>query len=65
MFWKYATNLQENTHAGEISIKLQRNFIEIKLRHGFSPVNLLHIFRTNFLLEYLSTAASVNTKECF
>ena len=46
MFWKYAANLQENTHA---EVRFQSNFIEITLRHGCSPVNLLHIFRTAFL----------------
>ena len=44
LFWKYAVNLQENTHA-----EAQCNFIEIALWHGCSPVNLLHIFRTPFL----------------
>ena len=34
MFWKYASDLQENTHA--------------EVWHGCSPVNLLHIFRTPF-----------------
>ena len=45
MFWKYAANLQENTHAG---VRALCNFIEIKLRHGCSPVHLLHIFKTSF-----------------
>ena len=50
VFWKYETNLQENTHAEKwISIKLQSNFIEITLQHGCSPANLLHLFRTRFL----------------
>ena len=38
--WKYAANLQENTHAEVRS--------QITLRHWGSPVNLLHIFRTPF-----------------
>ena len=46
VFWKYAANLQKNTHAK--ALNLQSNFIEIALRHGCSPVNLLHIFRTLF-----------------
>ena len=33
MFWKYAINLQENTHAEVLC-----NFIEIALRHGCSPI---------------------------
>ena len=37
-FWKYAANLQENTHAE----------VRFALQHGCSPVNLLHIFRTLF-----------------
>ena len=45
MFWKYAANLQENTHD---EVRLQSNFIEIALRHGCSPLNLLHIFRIAF-----------------
>ena len=45
VFWKYAANIQENTHA-EV---LQSNFIEITLRHGCSLANLLHILRTPFL----------------
>ena len=50
VFWKYETNLQENTHAEKwISIKLQSNFIEITLQHKCSPSNLLHLFRTRFL----------------
>ena len=40
-FWKYAANLQENTHA-----EVQSNFIEITLWHWCSPINLLHISRT-------------------
>ena len=43
VFWKYAANLLENTHA-----EVRFHFIEISLRHGCSPVNLLHIFRTTF-----------------
>ena len=42
MFWKYAANLKENTHAAVW-------FRQITLRHGCSPVNLLYIFRTPFL----------------
>ena len=51
VFWKYATNIQENTHAEVqvVSIKLQSNFIEPSPRYGCSPVNLLHIFRIRFL----------------
>ena len=50
VFWKYATNSQENTHCrSAISVKLQKNFVEITLRHGCSPANLLHIFRATFL----------------
>ena len=64
VFWKYAANLQENTHAkcdfnkvakqlywNHTSTWVQSNVIEIALRHGCSPVNLLnllHIFRTPF-----------------
>ena len=49
VFWKYAANLQDNTHAEvRFQIKLLCNFIEIALRHGCSLVNLLHIFRTPF-----------------
>ena len=53
MFWKYAANIQGNTHAevgcrSVILIKLLCNFIEIALQHGCSPVNFLHIFRTPF-----------------
>ena len=33
---------------GEISIKLQNNFIEVTLRHVCCPVNLLHIFNMPF-----------------
>ena len=44
MFWKYAANLQENTHA-EGLFQVASNFIGITLRHVCSPVNLLHIFR--------------------
>ena len=61
MFWKYAANLQENTHA-EVQFywkynllrfycnfaEVLCNFIEIVLWLGCSPVNLLHIFRTPF-----------------
>ena len=36
VFWNYAANLQENTHA------------EMRFRHGYSPVNLLRIFITRF-----------------
>ena len=39
VFWKYVANLQWNTHADVISIKLQSNFIEIKLQHESSPLN--------------------------
>ena len=39
----------EHSCRSEISIKLQRNFIEITLRHGCSFLTLLHIFRTSFL----------------
>ena len=38
--WKYAANLQKNSHA--------ISFIEITLRHGCSPVNLLYIFWAPF-----------------
>ena len=50
VFWKYAANLQENTHPcrSVILIKLQSNFIEITLRHGCSSVKLLHVSRTPF-----------------
>ena len=48
VIFKYAANLQENTHVEIAKPKLQSNFIEIALRHGWSPVNLLHIFRTTF-----------------
>ena len=59
LFWKYAANLQENTHAeGAISIKLQSYFIEITLQHWRSPVNLLRIFRAPFSYEQLWMAAS-------
>ena len=48
VFWKYAANLLENTHAEVwFQIKLYSNFFEITLRHGCS-VNLLLIFRTPF-----------------
>ena len=43
MFWKYAANLQENTHAEVLC-----NFIEIALQHGCFSTNLQHIFRTSF-----------------
>ena len=46
VFWKYAANLQENTH---VEVWLQSNFIEVTLQHVCSPVNLLHIFRKPFL----------------
>ena len=36
VFWKYAANLQKNSHA------------EVWLRHGCPLVNLLHIFRIPF-----------------
>ena len=49
VFWKYATNLQENTHAEVRFNKLQSNFIEITFRDGCFPANLLHIFKTLFL----------------
>ena len=38
----------EHPCRSEISIKLQRNFIEITLPYGCFPVNLLHISRTPF-----------------
>ena len=41
MFWKYAANLQETTHA-EVWYKMA-------LRHGCSPVNLQHISEHCFL----------------
>ena len=42
MFWKFASNLQENTTLiGEVRF-------QISLRHGFSPVTLLHIFKITF-----------------
>ena len=43
MFWKYAANLQENTH------------IEITLRDGCSPVNLLYTFTTPFPKKFPKT----------
>ena len=43
VLWKYAANLQENTH---VEVWFQSNFIEITFRHGCSPVDLLYIFRT-------------------
>ena len=43
MFWKYAANLEENTHA---EVRFQQS--EITLRHGCFPVNILLIFRTVF-----------------
>ena len=45
VFWRYASNLQKNTHA---EVWFQSNFIEMTLRHRCSPVNLLHIFGTPF-----------------
>ena len=48
VFLNYAADLQENTHAKVILIKLLSNFIDITLWHGCSPVNLLHVFRTPF-----------------
>ena len=45
VFWNYAANLQENTHA---EVWFQSSFIKITLWHGFTHVNLLHIFRTPF-----------------
>ena len=68
MFWKYAANLQENTHAD-----VQGNFIEIVLWHGCSSVNLLHIFRTPFprntfgwlLLYLLQGYPFKNDEKCF
>ena len=60
MFWKYAANLPEKTHADVW-------FIEFALWHGCSPVNSLHIFRTQFpkntsrrlLLLYSHSAKSI------
>ena len=47
VFWKYAANLQENTHAQVRFLTLHLcSFIEIALQHGCSPVNLLHVFKT-------------------
>ena len=42
LFWKYAVNLQENTHT---EVNLNKVFAP---RRGCSPVYLLHIFRTHF-----------------
>ena len=71
MFWKYAANLQENTHA---KVWLQKNFIEITLRHGRSasawafcfllirtPMELVKnscrkVFYTKYVLKNSSTA---------
>ena len=56
VFWKYATNLQEKTHA---EMWLLSNCIEIMLWYGCSPVNLLHIFRTPF---YKNTSGGLLVK---
>ena len=48
VFWKYAANLPEDTHAEVWFSKLLCNFIEVALMHGCSPVNLLHILRLPF-----------------
>ena len=42
LFWKCASNLQENKHAAVLLC----SFIEIILRAGCSPAILLHILRT-------------------
>ena len=42
VFWKYALNLQENTHA---EVRFKQSFT---LRHECPPVNLVHIFRSSF-----------------
>ena len=44
VFWKYAVNSQENTHA-EVSFATLLK----PLLHRYSPVHWLHIFRTHFL----------------
>ena len=36
VFWKYAANLQEKSHA---KVQFQKSCFEITLRHGCSPVN--------------------------
>ena len=54
MFWKYAANLQKNTH---VEVRFQ---IEITLQQGRFPVNLLHIFRTSFSFD-----TSVGLLLCF
>ena len=43
VLWKYAANLQRNTH-----VKVRSDMTEIALQHVCSPVNLLLIFRTPF-----------------
>ena len=48
VFWKYAANLPEDTHAEVWFSKLLYNFIEVTLMHGCSPLNLLHILRSPF-----------------
>ena len=53
MLWKYAANLQENTHA-EVWFQLV-TLAEVTLQHGCSHEDLLHIFRKTFL----KVAASV------
>ena len=45
VFWKYAANLHEKTHA-EV---LLYNFTNITLWHRCFPVNFLHVFRKSFL----------------
>ena len=47
VFWKYAANLQENTHAEVRTTLLQSNLIEVTLRYGYSPVNLQTPFLKN------------------
>ena len=46
VLWKYAENLQENTHT---EVRFQWScFFQPPPRHGCSPLNLLYIFRTTF-----------------
>ena len=50
VFWKYAANLQENTHAEvRFGLSCKQLYWNRTSARVCSPVNLPHIFRTTFL----------------
>ena len=56
VFWKYAANLQENTHA---EVQMQSSFIEITLRQGFFSCKFAAYFQSTFSYEKLLVTASI------